>query len=125
MLAQLMYDRLVAACASASKVYPSRLPENPSLPALTFTQIGGGRAFTHQGDGGVHRTRWQVRAWADSYLTAKNLAKEVVSSLSAWVDESGTYVPRAATFVLDEHDLYDPDSTLRYIVVDIALVYSE
>ena len=122
-LALAVYTRLVAECDSAEKVYPTRLPEDVTLPALVYQQLTGPRDYTHSGEGTPHRTRWQVTAWAATYEEAKELAAEVVAALSAWTEMSETHVTDAVAFVANETDLYDPAAQLYYVPVDVTILF--
>lgn len=117
-----LYARLVAQATSAEKVYPLRLPEDPELPALTYQQIAGPREYSHDGEAGPHRLRWQITAWGETYEAAKELAEEVVLALSAWEDTSGVHVERCVAFIANEIDLFDEDAELFYVPIDAVIL---
>lgn len=118
-----LYARLTLMATSADRVYPMRLPEDAALPALVYQQVSGPREYTHDGESGACRARWQITAWAASYEAAKNLAEEVVGALSAWDDTSGTNVERAVTFIANEIDLWDEAAQLYYVPIDAEVLW--
>ena len=122
-LALAVKTRLTEECGSADAVYPTRLPEDATLPALVYQQLTGPRDYTHSGEGAPHRTRWQVTCWAATYAAAKALAAEAVAALSAWTETSGTHVTDAVAFVGNETDLYDPAAQLYYVPVDVTILF--
>lgn len=113
----------IATLAGAGKAYPVRIPEDATLPAVAYQQIGGQRGATHSGDSGPHRTRWQVTVWGASYSAAKELAATLVEGLNTWTDTSGTFVTDAVAFVEGEVDLFDEDSQLYYVPVEITMLH--
>lgn len=120
-LAEALYVRLTAQLTET--VYPLRLPEDATLPAVVYQQVSGPREYSHDGEAGPHRARWQMTAWGESYEDAKATAASVVTAVSAWDDDSGTYVERVVAFIENEIDLYDEAAQLYYVPVDAVVLF--
>jgi hypothetical protein len=118
-LATALYARLVAE-GGAENVYPVRLPDNPELPALVYQNISGPREYSHDGEAGPHRTRWQVTAWGETYEDAKELAASAILAISAW--EGTVSSERCVAFVANETDFFDDVAQLFYVPIDVVVL---
>lgn len=77
-----MVERIVALNTSASsRVYPLKLPQKPTLPAVRVQRIGGVREQHLRGPQGQTITRVQVDSFVadtgDAYAAVTDLAEEV------------------------------------------------
>lgn len=82
------------------RIYPSALPSNPTLPAVTYTLISSPRDVTQTGSG-LTRPRYRWDCWAETYDTAVALAIVVIQALGAgrWVaDEADHREPLTGLF---------------------------
>ena len=122
-LAKAIWARLTAECDDAEGVYPVRLPDDATYPALVYQQITGPRDYTLTAEAGSHRTTWQVTAWGESYDDAKTLAGAAADALSAWVDDSEEYVTDSVAWVASEFDLFDSVSRLYYVPIDATILF--
>ncbi len=62
----------------ADRVYPSTLPQNAVLPAVTFRQISGPPVGdSNDGPSRLFRPRFEVNAWDTDYARAVAVAKAV------------------------------------------------
>ena len=61
----------------SSRIYPLVLPQNPTLPALTFQRTENVRVNSFDADGGIDDPHIQVDCWAVSRKAARELAIEV------------------------------------------------
>ena len=71
-------------------LYPEVMPEQPILPAATFTVVGGEDRLTIDGDIGSGWRVVQVDTYASTRLSADNLMANIQAKLAA-----------ATTFALD------------------------
>ncbi len=99
MLEEALYSLLAA---SATRVYPQRLPQDASLPAVVYTRISGGGEYTLTGEIDSYYSTWQLSVWASTYTAALTLAATIRAALTAY---SGGVLRHIA--ILDESDLYD------------------
>ena len=112
----------VALCGG--RVWPMKLPQKPTLPAITYRKISGPRIQTHDGASGLAHPRIQISCWAETYLAAKQLAEEVRQDLDGFSGAMGaTHV--GSMFLSNETDLYDPETGRWHIPVDFILFHDE
>jgi len=107
------------------RVFPLRAPDTTAtFPYITYQRIGGDRDVTHDGNSGLSDSRMQLSCWSNEYLEAKTLALEVTKALNG---KQGTLggIARCASFVENELDLFDEESKLYSIIVDVKIWHSE
>lgn len=68
---------------SAARIYPQELPKNPTLPAITYGQVGGAEVQSLGGSNALGNPQLQVDCWGETYAAARVLAKEVKRVLNA------------------------------------------
>lgn len=98
-----------------TRMYPIRLPEKATLPAITFQQISDVRDGHLRGVAGTARARYQIDAYAAQPKEAKALAGWIRQRLDGfqglWTDgsspEDTVYVERVA--FESGMDLFDED----------------
>lgn len=108
----------------SDRMYPLRAPDKSTYPLITYSKIDGERDSTHDGNSGLANPSMRLKCWSPSYLTAKNLALEVVKALNGRTGAMGG-TDRSGSMVEDEVDLFDPETKLYHIVVDVAFWHSE
>lgn len=82
----------IVGSGSSARIYALKLPQNPTLEAITFQQISGLRAHAFGVDRGTVEARFQVDIWGNTHEEARDLADAIrgdgaASALSRW---SGT-----------------------------------
>jgi hypothetical protein len=102
-----VFAALTNGSPSPLRVYPEVLPQTVTLPAVTYTIVGGSYDFDLQGATGLGRIIVQIDAWSTTRSGANSTMAEAASlmlSATAFqvtvMDESGA-------------DRYEPD-TKRY-----------
>ena len=74
----------------STRVYPVRLPQKPTLPALSYTQISAVRVKDLSGPAGKARRRIQIDSWATTAKGARDLADAVRQAVEpfygSWAD---------------------------------------
>jgi hypothetical protein len=96
-------DSAVAAIVSA-RVYPVTLPQEATLPAITYSIVGGPRDIGLGGASGTGRARVRIDCWATEYLAVKSLliaARAALDALSGAVAAMGE-----VDFYEDEDGVY-------------------
>jgi hypothetical protein len=115
-----LYDHLrfnpgVAALVAA-RIYPVRMPQQPTLPCITYIRVDGVPQYTHSGRSDLVQSRLQISCWATTYAAAIALADAVKASIDSF--------PENAT-VEAFPDMYDPETQVYHVPVDIITWYKE
>lgn len=126
-----VYARLTAHAGTAAlvgaRVYPLKLPQTPTLPAVTYQRISATRESAMGSDTGITRARFQVTSHAASYSGVKALAEQVRQALQRYSGTSATVTVHDC-FLENEIDLFDQDDALagHYPVAqDFIVIYGE
>lgn len=113
--AVLIADGTVAALIAA-RVYPMRLPQPATLPAVVYMRISGPRDISLSGASGSGRARIRYNCWAETYDGAKELlvaVRDAIDGISGAV---------AAT---SETEFYDDDGEAYLASIDYYLHHTE
>lgn len=115
----------------ANRVYPRKLPQNPTFPALTYFEVSGDSWYSHQGPSGVREGRYQISCWTKEgrlggtdYLGAKTLAEEVIAAMDCYTGLMGATVVQAC-FYMNQTDLGEDEAGLHMIAVDFHIWWEE
>jgi hypothetical protein len=104
----------VAGAIFEGRMYPFGSEEQPVPPYATFFRVAADEQSTLDENGGIGNlvnTRLQVDVWALSYSEAQAKASEVKASLKGW---------SVGNLVLNEQDMYEPDTKLHRVMLDIS-----
>jgi len=121
-------DTVYDSSFSGYRIYPYKLPQNPTLPAITYTLIYGESLQSHSGSSGLRFPRYQVDAWttlADGYDSAKALQEQIRLALQGW---TGTAAGVRVTAILkdsDNPDYYDQDLKIWRVSTDYSVHHEE
>ena len=74
--AYVLSDATVAALVN-SRMYPVKLPQNVTYPALSYNQVSGVRIYDLCGPTGRAKPRISINSWGESYADARALADAV------------------------------------------------
>jgi len=102
------------------RVYPLVLPQKPTLPAVVYQRISGPRDHTHNGPVGIAQPRYQVTAWAETPTAARAVATQIRLALDCWRPDA-----YGVGLILDDRDLYDPETKWYQVPADFRLVHEE
>jgi hypothetical protein len=69
------------------RIFPVYVPEDKSLPAITYQEISGPRDAVMSGASGLVNARFQINCWTKKYRGARELADLVRIALSPQNDE--------------------------------------
>jgi hypothetical protein len=119
--ARLLADATVSGLIT-SRMYPQRLPQKPTLPALVYSRISrSGEIATADGPDGLPMLRLQIDCWDRTNDGAKELAAAVRAVLNGgrWPLDGIQSV-----FQAGERDLSE-DEVQEYRVSQDYLVYGE
>lgn len=97
-----------------AREYPVRLPQNPTLPAITMHKISNVREQTHSGDSALQHPRYQFSCWAETYGAAWAVAEQVRLALQG--------LTSAGVGIYDNgNDMYDPETGWYHVAIDITI----
>lgn len=111
----------------STRIYSLTLPQNCTMPAVTYRQISGPRVHTMGSDPGLTHPRFQFSCWGSSYGSAKDVARKLQAALQ---DYKGTMgggggVVVQASLLENELDIYDPDTKLYCVPLDFIIWHLE
>lgn len=105
------------------RIYPLKLDEGESLPAITFQRISG--TMQGRGRGGVLSSPIiQFSCWGNDYKTVKNLGDELITQLDGKVND----LPdngQVTTFKQNDRELLEPESGLIHVMVEFQVNYGK
>jgi N-acyl-L-homoserine lactone synthetase len=106
-----LYSYLIARPAIkaiiGNRLYPDRLPQEPTLPALVYNNVGGAPVDHHSGPAVLESTRFQIDAFAKTSRDARMLIDAVRLALESYRGSMGTH--RVDTILVLEHAVGDFD----------------
>ena len=110
-----------------TRLYPLRLPENPTYGAVTYHRISGPRVQSHSGPSGLAYPRFQFDCYATSYLGAKNVATQVRIALDGFKGTMGGTSGVAVSSALSQNDrdFYDPATRTWRVSTDFIIGHAE
>ena len=102
------------------RIYPLRLPQNPTFPAVTYQRVSTTAQTAHDGPVSLLTTRLQLDVWGERYADVKYVAELLHLALLGWSGIIGTS-KIWITGQLGEVDLQDPDTQLYRVSMDFAI----
>lgn len=121
--AYVLADPAIAA-AVGQRMYPRRLPQGPTLPALVYLRVDTRREHDMDGPDGLPRPRVQVTAWAANVQAATELAALVRVRLDGYRGAWGD-VTVGSCLCVGERDLDDPETGRSAVAQDYMIQYQE
>lgn len=108
-----------------ARVYPSQLPQRPTLPAVTYFRVST-QHVQHRDDGGyaaLRRPRYQLDCWAETQAQARAVAEELHNCFATFPQASSPRVDVA--LAANDFDDYEPDPARWRVIVDAFIWYAE
>lgn len=119
-----IYDSMVThpglGALIGTRCYLFDLPQEPTLPAVTYLRISSVTEYSHSGDSNLQHARWQINCWAGTYTESFNVAQQVKNVLNGWAGPHGQ--PAFQDGVVDRSD---PETGFYHIVVDAMIWWKE
>lgn len=121
------YDRLSGDAAVSAivgaRIYRIKMPDNPTLPAITYYTSYGDTIEDFKGYGGMKMPVMVVDCWARSAGAAQDLAEKVRLALHGY---SGTSGDKAIANILEwsTTELFDGDLEIFHIACSMRVWYS-
>ena len=115
----------VAAIAAivSGRIYPVKLPDEPTLPALVYLRTAGVSVESLDGKGAAH-PRFQIDAYAETYAAVKGLAEAVKTALRGYQGTWGTLKIQAVRF-LGDADMYEPETEEERVTMDFEIWHDQ
>jgi hypothetical protein len=115
LLQRYLADDATIADLVGTRIYPVRLPQKVTFPAVSYQRISGVRIGHLHGVASAADPRYQIDAWAQTQSAALELGAALRRRLEGftgtWDDGAGS--PSLEVFVQvrfeDEHDFVEPD----------------
>jgi hypothetical protein len=111
----------------STRAYPVKLPQIPTLPAVTYQRISTVQESAMGVDTTIVRVRFQINSYAASYSAVKALAAAVKAALKRFSGTSAT-VAVLDTFADSEEDLYgqaESDARIYGVRQDFIMCHRE
>ena len=117
----LIADSPVTALVVA-RIYPIKLPQSPTYPAITYEIISDIPHRSLDGDSDLERVRARVHCWGETYTEAVDLARKVRTAVG---DFSGTMGATAVSSVKFEswNDIFDDVPEVYRRLVDFIIAH--
>lgn len=107
-----------------TRMYPLTVPQNGTMPAVTYQVISGSRGYVFRAPAGMARHRIQFDCYATTYTSAESVAAAIRNRLSGYMGNAGTGAIEAAMFDT-ERDFYEADVALYRRSVDYQIWIEE
>ena len=107
-----------------SRVYPLKMPQKPTLPAVSYQRIDGPRESAIASDMGMAHPRMQVDCWASTYAGVKAVATQVRAALQRWSDAAASPVVLDSLLESDQ-DLYEAEVEIYRVSMDFIIWHRE
>lgn len=123
-LVQRLEDDATVGGIAGDRIYPLKLPQNVTLPAITYSRVSGERGKQLAGLTGYARPTFQFDLWAQSYNSCKLLAKAVRESLDGFqgtMDSETVYRVQ----ILNEIDDFEEDLIVYRTIQDYEVFHQE
>lgn len=110
-----------------TRIYPLKLPQSATFPAVTYQRISGPRVSCMGGDSLAH-PRFQFDCWATGYLDALDVAAQVRAALqrtSGTIGSGSNTASGVAIYLINEIDDYEPDTEYYRVTLDFIVWHEE
>ena len=104
----------------AGRVYPLRLKQNATLPAVVYQRITTAPTYSQEGDSHLDEIQMQFACWGSTLLTVKQIAEELRVALSGFAGTMGTETV-GGSFLINQHSDDDPDTGLSREIVEFSM----
>lgn len=115
----------------STRIYANQLPQNATLPAVTYSRISALRPSAMGEDTDIVKARFQFDCWCDqlssgsspAYEVARNVREQVRAAMQRWGQTSPVLV--WDSFIISEVDLFEEDVEMHHLVIDVEINYNE
>ena len=132
-LEKALHSRLASVAAVndivGARKYPLVLPQNPTLPAITYRRLSGEREEGMVASYGLAHPRIEINCWETTYTKVKALASAVHTALNraSWTEDTVSVLDGVIESEMDDYDEELSDSYRRVyrVIQDWILWYRE
>jgi len=113
---------------TGKRLYPERLPEKATLPAVTYVMVTSPKVTTRDaGPASLALSLYQFTCYATTYAGARALAKQVRLALDGYSGMMGgaSGVRVDGAYAADERDGYSESLEMYQVEVDVMLQHAE
>ena len=101
-----------------NRIYPKRLPQEPTLPAVTYFTVSTTRESSHGGYARLAMTRLQISAWSTIYADVIAVIRQVRLALQ-------NKTALGVGLHVSERDFYEPEIDYWQRVFEIMITRQE
>ncbi len=109
----------------STRVWPMKLKDGWTLPAITYQRISGPRTHDTNGPTGRATPRFQVDCWADSYSGVRALAVAVRARLDGAKGTIGGEANVGGIYIDSERDIYEDEIKVYRVSMDFMVPHDE
>jgi len=106
-----------------NRIWYDKLPEDATLPAITFSRISDPHKYTQSGDSGHRNPRVQFSCWAETDQAAEDLGETLSGVMTAFVGAFGS-INIQSSMIENKVDMHDPATKRYFVPVDIKFRYN-
>jgi hypothetical protein len=106
-----------------NRIWPTLLPQDPTLPAIVYTRISTPRLYKFE-DTFLPQGRFQFDCYAEEFQEAKNVAADIKAALDLYSGSMGDYTVETC-IIEDEMDIYEPETGRWRSMVEVVIWYLE
>lgn len=131
MIEEALYSQLTGnagvTAIAGTRVYPAMLPQNVTLPAISYVRVDTVSVQSHSGNSGLARARFQISAWASTFTVARNLAEKIRLALESFRGSFGGTVAVGGILFIDHSTFVevDGDQRIHQHALDFAIWHEE
>ena len=105
---------------TSTRIYPLRIPQGASLPAVTYFVVSGGPMQTKDGAVSDNFDSFQVSCFATSYSTIQSIYSAVKSALERYSGTAASTTIHTITY-MGHVDLYEEDAGVYHRAIDFRI----
>jgi len=121
---RLSHDPDVSAAATGG-IWPMKLEQGWTLPAITYQRISGERAHNLGGPSGRARPRFQIDCWAADYDGAKDLSNKVRLCLDGFKGDINTESDVGGITLEGDRDIWEEEIKIYRVTMDFIIPHFE
>lgn len=131
MIAQALYTKLkfdtALAARVGSRIYPVRVPQDATYPALSYFRASTHTFHAHHGASGIAAPLFQVSVWAKGTGGAL-VVEEIADLVRLALDGFKGFVAGETIhgiFLRNQHDFYEDDTEIYHRPMDFEVWHAE
>lgn len=106
----------------STRIYPVTLPQNPTLPCITYMVVTTPVIHTMEGRS-APKTIFQLDCWAETALGAHTLADAVETVLDNYSGTMNSADVVSGSLLINRQDIYEEDVENYRVSLDFSLIH--